>query len=108
MNTPPSIQPVSASPADPPEQAPSSQHAPLGSAAAMDPAIKTIQPGGGIVMSIELAWGRLRRQYLRNFRRRYVQRMAESRQGTRGKIPFEPVDPRDTTYYRNQDTHWWA
>jgi phosphatidylserine decarboxylase len=75
---------------------------------AMDPAVTTIQPGGGWVMSIELAWGRLRRRYLRLFRRGYVQRMAATRQGSRGPLPFDPVDPRDTKYYRNQQTHWWA
>lgn len=74
----------------------------------MDPALTTIQPGGGIVMSIELAWGKLRRAYLRRFRRGFVQQMEITRQGTRGTIPFVPVDPRDLKYYRNQDTHWWA
>ena len=59
-------------------------------------------------MSIELAWGRLRRRYLRLFRGGYVQRMAATRQGSRGPLPFDPVDPRDTKYYRNQQTHWWA
>jgi phosphatidylserine decarboxylase len=77
-------------------------------AASMDPALTTIQPGGGIVMSIELAWGRLRRAYLNRFRRGFVERMEITRQGTRGTIPFVPVDPRDIKYYRNQDTHWWA
>lgn len=74
----------------------------------MDPALTTIQPGGGVVMSIELVWGRFRRWYLRTFRKAFVTRMAESRQGTRGTIPIDPVDPRDVKYYRNQDTHWWA
>ena len=75
---------------------------------AMDARLTTIQPGGGIVMSIELAWGRLRRWYLRTFRRGYVKKMAESRQGDRGSLPFDPIDPRDLKYYRNQATHWWA
>jgi len=74
----------------------------------MDPALTTIQPGGGVVMSIELAWGRLRRAYLRTFRSGFVNRMAASRQGTRGSLPIDPVDPRDLKYYRNQNTHWWA
>ena len=59
-------------------------------------------------MSIELAWGSLRRAYLNRFRRGFVERMEITRQGTRGTIPFVPVDPRDIKYYRNQDTHWWA
>ena len=75
---------------------------------AMDPALTTIQPGGGIVMSIELAWGKLRRKYLRAFRQGFVARMEQTRQGNRGSLPFEPVDPRDLKYYRNQDTYWWA
>lgn len=73
----------------------------------LDPAIKTIQPGGGVVMSIELAWGRCRRWLLRRFRPGYVKRMEALRQGQRGPLPFEPVDPRDLKYYRNQPTYWW-
>jgi len=74
---------------------------------AMDPQVTTIQPGGGIVMSIELGWGYLRRWYLRKFRSGYVQRMSGLRQGTRGILPFDPVDQRDIKFYRNQDTYWW-
>ena len=74
---------------------------------AMDPALTTIQPGGGVVMSIELGWGRIRRWYLRTFRKGFVKRMAATRQGDRGPIEFDPVDPRDIKYYRNQPTHWW-
>jgi phosphatidylserine decarboxylase len=77
-------------------------------AAAMDPAVTTIQPGGGVVMTIELAWGKLRRRYLRTFRPGFVRRMESTRNGQRGPLPFEPVDPRDVKYYRNQDTYWWA
>jgi phosphatidylserine decarboxylase len=75
---------------------------------AMDPAVKNIQPGGGVVMSLELAWGRLRRWYLRRFRSGYVQRMAACRHGHSGSIPLDPVDSRDVKFYRNQDTYWWA
>jgi len=74
---------------------------------AMDPQLTTIQPGGGIVMSIELGWGYLRRWYLRKFRSGYVQRMSVLRQGTRGILPFVPIDQRDVKFYRNQDTYWW-
>lgn len=73
----------------------------------MDPAIKTIQPGGGVVMSIELFWGSIRRRLLRTVRPGYVRRMAQSRQGERGPLPFEPVDVRDLKYFRNQPTYWW-
>ncbi len=74
----------------------------------LDPQIKTIQPGGGVVMSLELAWGHVRRKLLRACFPAYVARMASVRQGTRGSLPFEPVDPRDLKYYRNQETYWWA
>jgi len=74
----------------------------------MDSQITTIQPGGGVVMSIELAWGRCRRWWLRTFRSKYVARMESLRQGPRGELPFEPVDPRDLKFYRNQETYWWA
>ncbi len=75
---------------------------------AMDPAVKTIQPGGGVVMSLELAWGRVRRGYLRQFRKSYVDRMAACRHGQAGSIPLDPIDPRDLKFFRNQDTYWWA
>ena len=74
----------------------------------LDPQIATIQPGGGVVMSLELAWGKVRRPLLRTLRPGYVQKMASLRQGNRGPLPFEPVDPRDLKYYRNQETYWWA
>src|SRR4051794_40016667 len=32
----------------------------------MDPALTSIQPGGGVIFWLELAWGRLRRWYLKN------------------------------------------
>ncbi|CAD73427.1 MAG TPA: phosphatidylserine decarboxylase family protein [Rhodopirellula baltica] len=75
---------------------------------AMDPALKSIQPGGGVVMTIELAWGRFRRAWLNAVRPKYVAKMRDRRQGHRGELPFEPVDSRDMKYYRNQDSYWWA
>ena len=75
---------------------------------AMDPQLRTIQPGGGVVMSMELAWGRFRRGYLRKFRPRYTARMLDRRQGTAGDVPIDPVDPRDMKFYANQDSYWWA
>ncbi len=73
----------------------------------MDPLLTTIQPGGGVVMSIELAWGAMRRRLLRSLRPGYVEQMRMLRQGIRGSLPFDPVDPRDLKYYRNQETYWW-
>lgn len=74
----------------------------------MDPQLTTIQPGGGVVMSIELAWGRFRRWRLRKLRPAYVARMKDRRLGQRGSLTFEPVDSRDMKYYRNQDSYYWA
>ena len=73
----------------------------------MDPAITSIQPGGGVCMRIELAWGGWRRWYLRTFRRGYVARMGELRRGSENRCPFEPLDPRDVKFYRNQGGYYW-
>ncbi len=59
-------------------------------------------------MSLELIWGKLRRAYLRAFRRRYVQRMQASRQGERNTAPHEVLDPRDVKFYRNQGGYSWS
>ena len=69
--------------------------------------LTTIQPGGGVVMSLELAWGRWRRGFLRTFRPGYVRQMADKRRGQRGSLPFDPIDPRDVKYYANQETFYW-
>jgi phosphatidylserine decarboxylase len=75
----------------------------------MDPQITSIQPGGGLCMRIELAWGRVRRWWLRAVRSRYVARMAESRLGDPAGCPHEVLDPRDLKFYRNVcDCHWPA
>jgi phosphatidylserine decarboxylase len=70
--------------------------------------LTSIQPGGGFFMSLELAWGRLRRLWLRIFRRGYVRRMAERRRGTCPNCPHDIVDVRDLKYYRNVCGHWFA
>jgi len=73
----------------------------------LDPYITSIQPGGGICRDIELAWGGLRRWWLRTFRRGYVERMRALRRGDPSGCPFEPLDPRDLKFYRNQtNCHW--
>jgi phosphatidylserine decarboxylase len=69
--------------------------------------LKSVQPGSGVCYRIELAWGRLRRWYLRTFRRGYVARMAEKRQGSTEGAPYEVLDPRDLKYCRNQCTAEW-
>ena len=60
-----------------------------------------MQPGGGVCYSIELAWGRWRRWYLRHFRPGYVRRMAGLRRGDCTGAPHQVLDPRDLKYCRN-------
>ncbi len=74
----------------------------------MDPAVTSIQPGGGLCMRLELAWGRWRRWYLKTFRKRYVTKMRELRLGDPGDCPHEILDPRDLKFYVNQGDCRWA
>lgn len=74
----------------------------------MDPQLTSIQPGGGFVIRMELAWGRCRRWYLKAFRRRYVSRMAGLRKGDLSGCPHEILDPRDLKFCRNQTDAGWA
>ncbi|MGE3808283.1 MAG: phosphatidylserine decarboxylase [Gemmataceae bacterium] len=60
-----------------------------------------VQPGGGWCVQLELAWGRLRRRWLRRFRPDYVQRLAARRQGECPDCPHDIIDPRDLKYWRN-------
>ncbi len=73
----------------------------------MDPQLTSIQPGGGVVIRLELAWGGLRRLWLKTFRRGYVRRMAALRRGEANGCPHEVLDPRDLKFYRNQPGYWW-
>jgi phosphatidylserine decarboxylase len=73
----------------------------------LDPQITSIQPGGGVCMRLELAWGHVRRWYLKTFRRGFVVRMAQLRQGDKNVCPFEVLDPRDVKFYRNLGGYWW-
>jgi phosphatidylserine decarboxylase len=59
-------------------------------------------------MRLELAWGRVRRSYLKTFRRRYLQRMQALRRGDPAGCPHEVLDPRDLKFYRNVTTCHWA
>jgi phosphatidylserine decarboxylase len=67
----------------------------------------SIQPGGGLCMSLELAWGQLRRAYLRRFRPAYVRRMQERRQGDCQDCPHDVIDARDLKFYRNVCGYWF-
>lgn len=69
--------------------------------------IRSVQPGGGVCYSIELAWGRLRRQWLKRFRPGYVERMARLRKGELTGAPHEILDPRDLKYCSNRCTAYW-
>ena len=73
----------------------------------MDPQIKNIQPGGGVVIQLELAWGRLRRWYLKSLRPNFVARMRQTRRGDFNPCPHEVLDPRDLKFYRNQGGYFW-
>jgi phosphatidylserine decarboxylase len=68
----------------------------------------SIQPGGGLCMSLELAWGRLRRAYLRFFRPTYVRQMIQRRQGHCKDCPHDIIDARDLKPYRNVCGYWFA
>ncbi|MBL8848036.1 MAG: phosphatidylserine decarboxylase family protein [Planctomycetaceae bacterium] len=72
-----------------------------------DRPLSSIQPGGGAVMRLELAWGYLRRLYLWTFRRSYVDRMLRLRKGTANQCPHPVLDPRDLKFYRNRPGYWW-
>ena len=69
--------------------------------------VRTIQPGGGFVMSCELYWGHVRRAIERTFRRDYIRRMEEKRVGDVSGLPWPIHDPRDLKYLRNQTTAHW-
>jgi phosphatidylserine decarboxylase len=75
----------------------------------MVPQLTTIQPGGGVIINWEQAWGRVRRCWLKTFRRGYVARMAALRKGDENPCPHEVLDPRDLKFHRNQiGWHWDA
>ncbi|QDU39316.1 phosphatidylserine decarboxylase [Maioricimonas rarisocia] len=73
----------------------------------LDPQLTTIQPGGGFVMRMELAWGYVRRWCLRTFFKSYVARMQQLRKGEENPCPHEVLDPRDLKYYQNQGGFYW-
>ena len=58
-------------------------------------------------MTAELAWGRVRRWWLKTFRAGYVERMRTARQGTRNGCPHEVLDPRDVKFHKNQGGYYW-
>ncbi|MDG1895535.1 MAG: phosphatidylserine decarboxylase family protein [Fuerstiella sp.] len=73
----------------------------------MDPQLQDIQPGSGVVIHLEQAWGRVRRCWLNVFRRGYVRRMAECRKGEFNPCPHPVLDPRDLKFHQNQGGYYW-
>src|SRR5437867_761812 len=63
--------------------------------------ITCVQPGRGWVMRLEMAWGKVRRWWLRSFRPGYVARMERLRKGECPNCPHDIADPRDLKFYRN-------
>ena len=73
----------------------------------IDPQIRSIQPGEAVIVHLELAWGHVRRWWLKTFRRSYVERMRQCRQGDENRCPHDVLDPRDVKFYRNQGGYFW-
>lgn len=69
--------------------------------------LSSVQPGGGFCYRLELAWGRLRRWYLRRFRTSYIERMARLRTGTTDGAPHAIYDSRDLKYCANRCEARW-
>ncbi|VAX42227.1 Phosphatidylserine decarboxylase [hydrothermal vent metagenome] len=69
--------------------------------------LSTIQPGGGFIITLEKAWGVMRRCYLKIFRKGYIQKMAALRQGDHNPCPHDCFDPRDLKFYQNQKGWHW-
>jgi phosphatidylserine decarboxylase len=73
----------------------------------MDSKLKCIQPGGGFVIKLEQLWGKVRRTYLRAFRKSYLAQMAAKRKGSFNPCPHPVLDPRDLKFYQNQGGYYW-
>ena len=72
----------------------------------MDPQLTTIQPGGGIIINLEMLWGRWRRFWLKTFRPGYVKKMESTRKGDFNPCPHDVLDPRDLKYHENQGGYY--
>lgn len=69
--------------------------------------IQSIQPGGGSVAAIELAWGRLRRACLKIFFPGYVREMKARLRGRPESCPVEVIDARDLKFFQNVAECWF-
>lgn len=109
MNAPPTL-PASSAAATPaaepggPPSAPATSPLPI---EPLDPRCATIQPGGGICMRLELAWGYVRRWMLKRFWPAYVARMHALRHGSDCGYPHEILDPRDLKFYQHRPGYDW-
>jgi phosphatidylserine decarboxylase len=74
----------------------------------LPPNVRSAQPGGGWAVALELAWGRLRRRWLRLARPGYVARMLAARQGECPGCPHDVIDDRDLKFFRNVCGHHFA
>jgi phosphatidylserine decarboxylase len=63
--------------------------------------IRSAQPGGGWALRLELAWGRLRRWWLRLARPGYVARLRAARRGECPGCPHDVIDDRDLKFFGN-------
>jgi phosphatidylserine decarboxylase len=70
--------------------------------------IHCAQPGGGWVVGVELAWGRLRRKLLRLLWPGYVARMLAARRGSCPDCPHDVIDDRDLKFFRNVCGYYFA
>ena len=73
----------------------------------LDSNITSTQPGGGVCIRLELFWGKLRRLYLKTFRRGYVAHMKRLRRCEPVGCPHEVLDPRDLKFFRNITGDCW-
>lgn len=73
----------------------------------MDSQLKDIQPGSGVVIHLEKAWGGVRRCWLKTFRRGYIARNGSMSQGRLQSLSARSSDPRDLKFYRNQGGWYW-
>jgi phosphatidylserine decarboxylase len=68
---------------------------------------QSVQPGGGLCINLELAWGHLRRALLRRFRAAYVKEMLAKRQGECPGCQHDIIDARDLKFTRNVCGYWF-
>src|SRR4051794_6009805 len=67
-----------------------------------------VQPGGhGLFVRCELAWGRLRRAFLRRFRPGHVARCFALRRGSCPDCPHDVIAPRDLKFTRTVCGYWF-